>query len=116
MDYDTDDFDIDDDAVFGYEEVNTLILACENDDIDEVRRILAADEEDIHEMYRGMTAIHTAVLRGSIPIVKVLLEYGANINDTNSTRGDTPLHLATTGGDFAMVQFLLERGADRSIQ
>ncbi len=42
--------------------------------------------------------------------LRVLLEQGANLNQTDGF-GNTPLILAAIEGDFALVKFLLEKGA-----
>ncbi|DAZ94561.1 TPA: hypothetical protein N0F65_004177 [Lagenidium giganteum] len=47
---------------------------------------------------------------GSVEVVKLLLNHGANIRDTMDTSGDTLLHLAVSVG-VDMVELLLEHGA-----
>jgi ankyrin repeat protein len=56
------------------------------------------------------TLLPDAVLKGHLPIAKVLVERGGNVNQ-RSASGLTPLHEASLGGHAATVQFLLERGA-----
>ena len=54
-----------------------------------------------------------ARLPGAAPIVKLLLESGANPNPTTRPGGESsPLLEALTGGDAAVVQLLLQHGAD----
>lgn len=79
----------------------------------------------------GYTALHAAVLRGNLHIVKALLARGAFINSrirhgTPTTRGSreyflsdeltggTPLWLAARFLELDVVRILLERGADPS--
>ena len=57
--------------------------------------------------------LHSAVAKKSIPIAKMLLEAGANVN-ARQTSGVTALHSAVHNGQLDMVQLLLERGADIS--
>ncbi len=56
------------------------------------------------------TPIHVAVLRCSIPIVKMLVEYGADINALNYEK-NTALDLAVHQQDQDMVIILLDYGA-----
>lgn len=58
----------------------------------------------------GNTPLHSATLRGSEHLVKVLLAHRANIEATNG-KGYTPLCLATKNGHDKIVEFLLENGA-----
>ena len=46
--------------------------------------------------------------------VKVLLDYGADINCPRELE-QTPLHLAVISGNLEMVKYLVERGADISL-
>jgi ankyrin repeat protein len=50
-----------------------------------------------------------------IPHVKLLLDYGADINYVTKELG-TPLHCAVEFGEEDMLRYLLERGADASIR
>ncbi len=62
----------------------------------------------------GMTALHWAAAQGHAEIVKLLLDYGANINLRNR-EGNTPLHLAARNGNLSTVKLLLARGANATI-
>jgi cytohesin len=59
----------------------------------------------------GVTALHSAALRGSPDLVALLLDSGAAIEATTAG-GFTPLQAAALRGDPATVQVLLDRGAD----
>ena len=61
------------------------------------------------------TALHCAVLRGNLDLVKDLISNGANINVKN-IEGDTPLHIAIKEKKYPIIHFLLIRGADLSIK
>ncbi|KAJ5189936.1 hypothetical protein N7491_008023 [Penicillium cf. griseofulvum] len=61
-----------------------------------------------------------AVQRGNLELVKLLLEYGADINVKSERPYDvakfySPLYLAVEESDEAMVNLLLDRGADPEI-
>jgi len=47
--------------------------------------------------------------------VKVLLDYGAGLNDRNR-HGLTALHYAVRGGKGPVIKLLLERGADANVK
>nr|CAB3245708.1 protein fem-1 homolog B-like [Phallusia mammillata] len=51
---------------------------------------------------------------GNLPIVKSLLEFGAEVNETTSSNS-TPLRAACFHGNLAVVTHLMENGADPNI-
>jgi ankyrin repeat protein len=63
--------------------------------------------------YDGWTALHLAAFFGRTPVVKLLIERGANLLalSTNSI-GHTPLHIAAEGGYIPIVEALLQRNAN----
>jgi ankyrin repeat protein len=54
----------------------------------------------------------TASRVGSVPAVRALLAYGANVNARESWRGQSPLMFATVENHVDVVRLLLEVGAD----
>jgi ankyrin repeat protein len=59
----------------------------------------------------GSTALLFAARRGDIESAKILLEFGANVNDT-SADGNSALVIAAHSGNGEFARFLLEKGAD----
>jgi len=59
----------------------------------------------------GLTALVYAARTGSIDAARVLLEGGANVNQT-TRYGWSPLLAATQNQNYQMAKFLIERGAD----
>jgi ankyrin repeat protein len=57
-----------------------------------------------------VTALHGAVARRDVEIVKMLLEAGADPN-ARQERGFAPLHDAAANGSVALVELLLKHGA-----
>jgi ankyrin repeat protein len=57
-----------------------------------------------------VTALHGAVARRDVEIVKMLLERGADAN-AKQERGFVPLHDAAANGNLALVQLLVRHGA-----
>lgn len=60
--------------------------------------------------------IHKAVLLKDIDIVKLFLEYKANIDIQEPLQGNTPINLAIFNKDLEMVSFLKEQGANLEIK
>ncbi len=56
------------------------------------------------------SALHRAVLRGDLDIVRMLVEAGADLTDR--FQNNTILNLAAAKGHTAITEYLLERGAD----
>ncbi|KAI2617477.1 hypothetical protein GGR54DRAFT_208663 [Hypoxylon sp. NC1633] len=59
----------------------------------------------------GGTALHGAAYRSHTPIVKLLLEAGADVNKADFDK-ITPLHSAATLGDIELAKLLLQYAAD----
>ncbi|CAN9196308.1 unnamed protein product [Alternaria alternata] len=59
----------------------------------------------------GQTALHWAVRGGSVLVMKLLLDNGANI-EAKDKDSMTALHLAASEGNKAMVRLLVDLGAD----
>ena len=67
---------------------------------------------------QGLGLVHEAVGVGSAGLVRLLAQFGADINLDTLDRGDgqrAPLHLACDQGNLAVVEALLELGADMTI-
>ena len=57
------------------------------------------------------TPLHVACERGSLPMIRMLMEHGADPNTCNE-KNDTPLHVACRSGNLDVVRLLMEHGAD----
>ena len=62
-------------------------------------------------MNEGWTCPYIAVHYGVLPIVKIVLENGANIEGSD-TEGKSSLNTATEKGRLSIVKILLERDAN----
>jgi len=81
---------------------------------DVVEAELVKDSKAIdNRAYDGWTALHLAAFFGRTPVVKLLIERGANLLalSTNSI-SNTPLHAAVAGGRVESALALIEAGAD----
>ena len=71
----------------------------------------------VHERdYCGWQPLHEACNHGNLSIVELLLDRGADINDSGGPhcRATTPLHDATQNGHVEVVKLLIARGASVS--
>ena len=59
----------------------------------------------------GATAVHWAVYRGDIEMLRMLTAAGANVKIANRN-GSTPMWLAATSGDPSIIRVLLDAGAN----
>mmetsp|Transcript_13754 Transcript_13754/g.20739 ORF Transcript_13754/g.20739 Transcript_13754/m.20739 type:complete len:274 (-) Transcript_13754:57-878(-) len=101
--------------------LSRLHYSCRRGDIEGIRNISsqvtdinAKDETGTKaNAYKTLnTALHFAVLSGSLQAVQVTFDLGASINATNKL-GCTPLHIAASMGYTEIAKFLLEKKADR---
>jgi ankyrin repeat protein len=95
-----------------------LHYAAKNNDVDGVRRRLAAGVDvNLTENRSRYTPLHFAVQDGALDTARVLLEEGADVQAGYSP-GATPLHLAVNrwrkSPDGAMIKLLLDHGADKT--
>jgi ankyrin repeat protein len=95
--------------------VPSLLLAAGQGDVERVSQILEAHPDVVGE--RGAlgqsglrTALHFGV--GHEPVVRMLLEHGADPDIRDEGDDATPLHFAAESGDLDVVRLLIEHGAD----
>ncbi|KAL8940050.1 MAG: hypothetical protein Q9216_003024 [Gyalolechia sp. 2 TL-2023] len=79
--------------------------------LDDALRWLLQHEADLNEKtYHGHSALHLAVMRGSIVAAEILLGHGADI-ECVSFGGLRPLHVAINHKNERAARMLVERGA-----
>lgn len=57
------------------------------------------------------TPLHVAVAKNDLKMVKLLIQYGHDLNQIRQ-RGETPFYMAVQNGNLDMAEFLLQNGAD----
>ncbi|GFT73865.1 protein phosphatase 1 regulatory subunit 16A [Nephila pilipes] len=88
-----------------------LLEAAARNDIEEVRRLLMLQVSPDSTNEDGLTALHQCCIDDSEEMMKLLLEFGANVNAKDSEQW-TPFHAAATCGHLHIVKYLISKGAD----
>nr|XP_014283378.1 protein phosphatase 1 regulatory subunit 16A isoform X1 [Halyomorpha halys] len=88
-----------------------LLEAASRNDIAEVRKLLMRGVSPDSTNEDGLTALHQCCIDDNEEMMKLLLEFGANVNAEDSERW-TPLHAAATCGHLHLVKHLIANGAD----
>jgi len=98
---------------------HTIFL--DNDGINrQVLKIIEKNRNSINEReaFRDSTPLHWAIFKRKIPLIRLLLENGADVNarDDRYNHASTPIHWAVTDPpSLELVKLLLEFNADISI-
>ena len=101
---------------------DTLTVAAYFDRLQMVRSILEDDDATKSWTSSKQLAMMRAAKNGHLTIVKLLIEYGANVETRNSTTAlmgykhiaeffTTPLHLTVESGHLHVVEYLISHGA-----
>ncbi len=93
-----------------------LHKAAHDGNVEQVKAILATHPDpDARDSFGG-TALHAAMFQKDMEIVRLLLDYGMDVNAIGPKNGYTPLHDAVWGNNPEAAKLLLARGADRTIR
>jgi ankyrin repeat protein len=94
----------------GPEYEGPIMIAVQNDDLDEVRRLIAAGEDVNRAEDDDSTPIFTAVTHGNLEMVRMLIDFGAKVNVRNDEK-QTPLMMIDDDASLELVQLLLKNGS-----
>lgn len=87
-------------AFFGHRETVESLLA------------LGADVNAVSRESMRVTPLHSAVAARNVPIARVLIAHGANVNARQAEMGFVPLHEAALNGQIELAMLLIEHGAE----
>lgn len=98
----------------------SIVDAVKNGDPQATEDLLKEDEVDINRKYdvwnyRGVTLLHIASIIGNADVIRVLIKYGALVNE-RSSGSLTPLHYAAMWGHAAAIKELCKNNADPNIK
>uniref|UniRef100_A0A6P7F814 Serine/threonine-protein phosphatase 6 regulatory ankyrin repeat subunit A isoform X2 n=1 Tax=Diabrotica virgifera virgifera TaxID=50390 RepID=A0A6P7F814_DIAVI len=93
-----------------------LLLAVEAGNQSMCRELLSAQtaEQLKAQSANGDTALHLAVRRKDIDMVRILVDYGTSV-DIRNGEGQTPLHIAAAEGDEVLVKYFYGVRASASV-
>lgn len=81
--------------------------------VDVVRKFVTEGIMDPNQFFEGgVTPLHVAVMKNHEPIVAVLIQAGAKVNEKDTTTLATPLHMAALYGRTSIAKLLLQKGSD----
>ncbi len=95
--------------------VSDIELACTNNEINEVKRLLSRGVKVNGVNHQGVTLLYIASQLGHKTITQLLLNYGAEVN-AQSPDGGTALHAASMNNHSELCKILIDRGAHVDIQ
>src|SRR4051812_45686540 len=103
------------------QQLEELFSAAFNGNKDEVGRLLSEGIDPSIPRSDGLTALHGAVQEHHEDVVRLLIDWGVDVNTACSTN-DTPgmigwsvLHSACVGGNEKIVELLLQHGAKPNV-
>lgn len=101
------DLDIDIEALDNISN-NILLLAASNNQIDLVTRLLKMEIFDVnHKNQNGITALHFAILQENLEMVKMLVEYGADV-ELEDTGKSNAIAYAISKRNIDIMRYLLD--------
>ncbi|MDR2547992.1 MAG: ankyrin repeat domain-containing protein, partial [Rickettsiales bacterium] len=100
------------DIIEGKEEWAELDKNAQLEVIEQLIRNLADSKTNLDAHNRdGRTPLHVAIWKGNAEVAKLLVKYGANVND-NYERNRTPLHIAIGRKQLEIARLLIKNGAN----
>ncbi|CAL1543865.1 unnamed protein product, partial [Lymnaea stagnalis] len=96
------------------QEQTPLMVAAKHSDAGSVLKILLEAGAEVNKVdSKGVSALHEAVVGGSLKNVEILIEFGADVNQ-KCNNGGTALHVAEN--NEVVLEYLIRNGADVNAQ
>lgn len=93
-----------------------LAICCEMNNYNTLYFLLGQKYINVNSVDNEIaSALHIACKKGHFKIVKVLIDYGASLNEKD-IGGFTPLHEGVVNNNYEICQYLLSHGADPLIK
>ena len=89
-----------------------LIAAANRGEVEQVAALLESGVPANSANKAGATALHRAAYQNHLEVVQVLVEAGANLEQTDYAFASTPLHEACISGALAVVEYIVARDGD----
>ncbi|KAK8751698.1 hypothetical protein OTU49_009857, partial [Cherax quadricarinatus] len=73
------------------------------------------EEDPSNPLFSGRTALHYAACQGNLKVVRLLLQWNADVNRRSrriDDDGGTPLHMAAYAGQVRVIKALIGAGAN----
>jgi ankyrin repeat protein len=106
-------------GIFAQEEhypPTAIISAAYKGDVETVKKILVTKPDPNVRDEFGATALHEAIWVSNLEVIKLLLDYGFDVNAVVPSNGYTPLHYAVWLNRPEAVRLLLQYKADKNIK
>lgn len=96
--------------------LSEILFCIRYDSIEKLEAVLDRPEVDIHDCdEHGWQALHYAVAKGNLDVVKLLVRHGAHVNkETSEEQKILPLDIAIEYNHTKIADYLVELGATRS--
>ena len=98
----------------GHDDIIRMLLRRFKPDLEVRNNILLNDGNSIRQLLLNVSILWAAAAMDNFEMVKLLVQYGADINHTTETNS-TSLRTACYNGNEAMARYLIENGADVNI-
>jgi ankyrin repeat protein len=94
---------------YGYDEIVTCFLKFVNGSHTKPSLFRGINDRN----YDGQTCLHLSTVNTSLPVIKLLTMYGADVNARDGKSGKTILHYAAEAGNTILTDYILQlRGVD----
>jgi len=95
---------------------HAIIVAAYRGDHNMVKELLDIGvDKDVRDAL-GATALHAAMFQKDLITVKLLIDYGFDLNVRATKNGNTPLHFAVASNNLGAARLLLQHNANKNIR